>query len=154
MSGLVLLRPWWLLALVPVAALALWLWRHRAAGEWAAVIDPPLLAAMRRLGHLHAGAPDAAPFLACAASALLALALAGPADPARGRRAASSASTPSSSSSTSRPRSRTARRSPTSRPPPRRCSSRPAPGRSASWSTPPTATSPPPRPATPRASRA
>lgn len=84
MSGLVLLRPWWLLALVPVAALALWLWRHRAAGEWAAVIDPPLLAAMRRLGHLHAGPPDAAPFLACGASALLALALAGPAIPREG----------------------------------------------------------------------
>lgn len=81
MTGLVLLRPWWLLALVPVAALALWLWRHRAAGEWAAVIDPPLLAAMRRLGHLRAGATDPSPFLACAAAALLALGLAGPAVP-------------------------------------------------------------------------
>ncbi len=80
-GGLVLLRPWWLLALVPVVVLALWLWRHRAAGEWRAVIDPALLAALRRLGHLRAGATDAAPFLACGAAALLALGLAGPAVP-------------------------------------------------------------------------
>ena len=84
MTGLVLLRPWWLLALLPVAASALWLWRRRAAGEWAAVIDPALLAAMRRLGHLGAGGADPAPFLACAAAALLALALAGPAIPREG----------------------------------------------------------------------
>ncbi len=82
--GLVLLRPWWLLALLPIAALAVWLWRHRAAGEWAAVIDPHLLAAMRRLGHLGAGGADPSPFLACAAAALLALALAGPAVPREG----------------------------------------------------------------------
>jgi len=84
MSGLVLLRPWWLLALLPTAALALWLWRHRTAGEWAAVVDPALLAAMRRLGHLRAGATDASPFLACAAAAFLAVALAGPAVPRTG----------------------------------------------------------------------
>lgn len=84
MTGLVLLRPWWLLAFVPAAALALWLWRHRAAGEWAAVIDPVLLAAMRRLGHLHAGSTDLSPFLACATAALAALALAGPAVPRAG----------------------------------------------------------------------
>ena len=82
--SLVLLRPWWLLALLPTAALALWLWRHRAAGEWAAVIDPALLAAMRRLGHLRAGTTDPSPFLACAAAALLAGALAGPAVPREG----------------------------------------------------------------------
>jgi Ca-activated chloride channel family protein len=70
MIGLVLLRPWWLLALLPIAGLALWLWRHRAAGEWAAIIDPVLLAAMRRLGHLGVGGTDAAPFLACAAAGL------------------------------------------------------------------------------------
>lgn len=81
MSGLVLLRPWWLLALLPAAGLALWLWRHRAAGEWASVIEPELLAAMRRLGHLSAGGTDAAPFLACAAAGLVAVALAGPAVP-------------------------------------------------------------------------
>ena len=80
-AGMILLRPWWLAALLPVAALALWLWRHRAAGEWAAVIDPALLPAMRRLGHLRAGGTDPSPFLACAAAALLALALAGPAVP-------------------------------------------------------------------------
>ena len=82
--SLVLLRPWWLLALLPVAGLALWLWRHRAAGEWAAVIDPPLLAAMRRLGHLRAGGTDPSPFLACAAAALFSVALAGPAVPRAG----------------------------------------------------------------------
>jgi Ca-activated chloride channel family protein len=79
MTGLVLLRPWWLLALLPTATLAVWLWRHRAAGEWAAIIDPALLAAMRRLGHLRAGTTDPSPFLACAAAALAAVALAGPA---------------------------------------------------------------------------
>lgn len=83
-TGLVLLRPWWLLALLPAAALALWLWRHRAAGEWGAVIDPPLLAAMRRLGHLEAGATEPSPFLACGAAALVALGLAGPAVPRQG----------------------------------------------------------------------
>ena len=74
---MILLRPWWLLALIPAAALALWLWRRGAAGDWAAVIDPALLPAMRRLGHLRAGAADPSPFLACAAAALLSLALAG-----------------------------------------------------------------------------
>jgi hypothetical protein len=59
---MILLRPWWLLALLPVAALALWHWRHRAAGEWAAVIDPALLAAVRRLGHLRPGGTDPSPF--------------------------------------------------------------------------------------------
>lgn len=84
MSGLVLLRPWWLLALLPVLASALWLWRHRAAGEWGAVIDPHLLAAMRRLGHLGSGGTDVSPFLATAAAALVAVALAGPAVPRDG----------------------------------------------------------------------
>jgi Ca-activated chloride channel family protein len=79
MTGLILLRPFWLLALAPVAALALWLWRRRAAGEWASVIDAPLLAAMRRLGHLHAAGIERAPFAACACAGLAALALAGPA---------------------------------------------------------------------------
>lgn len=79
MTGFILLRPLWLLALVPVAGLALWLWRRRAAGEWAAVVDAPLLAAMRRLGHLHAAGTERAPFAACAAAALAALALSGPA---------------------------------------------------------------------------
>jgi Ca-activated chloride channel family protein len=83
-TDLVLLRPWWLLALLPVAASALWLWRRRAAGEWAAVIDPVLLPALRRLGHLGAGGAEPAPFLACASAGLLALALAGPAVPRAG----------------------------------------------------------------------
>ena len=34
-GGLVLLRPWWLLALVPTAALAVWLWRHHHDGTTA-----------------------------------------------------------------------------------------------------------------------
>ena len=76
---MILLRPWWLATLLAVAATALWLWRHRTAGEWAAVIDPALLPAMRRLGHLRPGGTDPSPFLACASAALLALALAGPA---------------------------------------------------------------------------
>lgn len=84
MSGLTLLRPWWLLALLPAAAMALWLWRRRVAGEWAGVIDPALLPALRRLGHLSAAGADHAPLLACAAAALTAVGLAGPAAPRAG----------------------------------------------------------------------
>ena len=74
-----LLRPGWLLALLPIAALAALVWRRRAAGGWEALIAPEILAFLRARGDL--GAPGArwpllVPF---ALAALLALALSGPA---------------------------------------------------------------------------
>ncbi len=79
--SLALLRPWWLLALIPIAALAAMAWRRRAAGGWEALISPELRAFLRARGDL--GAPGArwpllVPFVL---AALLALALSGPARP-------------------------------------------------------------------------
>jgi Ca-activated chloride channel family protein len=86
MSGLAeiaLLRPWWLAA-VPLA-LALWLVRRRRAaglGGWTRAVDPHLMAALTALGRVRAGsARGLAP--AALTAALLAVALAGPALPAR-----------------------------------------------------------------------
>lgn len=80
MSGLLLLRPLWLLALLPVGAGALWLWKRRAAGEWAAIIDPALMPALHRLGlFAKAGGSRWLGILPFAAAAILACALAGPA---------------------------------------------------------------------------
>lgn len=78
-GGLVLLRPAWLLALLPVAALAWWVRRRRLAGAWGAVIDPALLPALRRLGLLSDGSRNPAALLPFVAAGWLALALAGPA---------------------------------------------------------------------------
>lgn len=74
---LVLLRPLWLLALLPVAAAALWARHRTATGGWERLVDAPLLRRMQALGLVGTDAPPAlAPF---ALAALLALALAGPA---------------------------------------------------------------------------
>lgn len=76
---LFLLRPQWLLALLPLAALWLVLRRIHPQGAWSAVIDPPLLAALRDIGQVTPARHDrsaAAPLLA---AALIALGLAGPA---------------------------------------------------------------------------
>ncbi len=32
MSDFTLLRPWWLLALIPLALILIWLWRHQQRG--------------------------------------------------------------------------------------------------------------------------
>ena len=81
MSGLVLLRPWWLVALPLLVLVAGWLWRRGPdAGGWERVMPPAMLAAMQALGHLrgvgvrHSLAP-------LAAAGLLSLALCGPAVP-------------------------------------------------------------------------
>ncbi|MBY6047202.1 vWA domain-containing protein [Vannielia litorea] len=80
MSGLVLLRPWWLLALPVVAALAVLLWRRRARlGDWERVVRPEMMAALRRLGHVEAGRQGVQGLGALAAAGLVALALTGPA---------------------------------------------------------------------------
>lgn len=80
MSGLILLRPLWLLALLPVALAVLWLRHRRAAGEWGAIIDPALMPALRRLGlFTEAGGSRWQGLLPFATAAVLACALAGPA---------------------------------------------------------------------------
>lgn len=82
MGGLILLRPWWLAALLPVAALALWSWRRAPdAGGWQRVMPPPMLAAMQALGHLGGRTSAWQGWLAPGALVALVLGLAGPALP-------------------------------------------------------------------------
>lgn len=80
MSGFLLLRPFWLLALIPVAAVLIWRLRCRASGDWARIADPALLPLLVKLGFLtesRGGRRRAVlPFLA---AGILALALSGPA---------------------------------------------------------------------------
>lgn len=82
--GLILLRPFWLLAL-PALVGAAWLLRRRRrriAAAWTEAIDPPLRAALEALGRVEAGVPVRAfgpAGLALAVAAILAVALAGPA---------------------------------------------------------------------------
>lgn len=78
-GGFLLLRPLWLLALPPLMALAIFVWRRRAAGAWAAVLDPALLPVLRRLGLLTDGRHDLSRLLPLLAAAMMALALSGPA---------------------------------------------------------------------------
>ncbi len=81
MSGLTLLRPFWLAVLPLLAALAIWLvFRPPAAGGWERTMPPPMLAAMQALGHLGVASRRAgwAPLLA---GGLIALGLSGPAVP-------------------------------------------------------------------------
>jgi len=78
---MILLRPWWLLALPVIAALALWLWRRGPdAGGWQTVLPAPMLGGLAALGWLdrHGGRAHLAPL---AGAAALALGLAGPALP-------------------------------------------------------------------------
>ena len=75
-----LLRPEWMLALPPLLALAVWLWRRdRGLGDWARVADADMLAAMRALGRVDAGGGNRAALWPLVAALLVALALAGPA---------------------------------------------------------------------------
>ena len=76
-GDLLLLRPLWLLALLPIVLVALWVRRRATSGGWERLVDPPLLRRMQALGLVGAGAvPRLAPFVL---AALLAFALAGPA---------------------------------------------------------------------------
>ncbi|QIK38080.1 VWA domain-containing protein [Caldichromatium japonicum] len=77
---MVWLRPWWLLALLPLAWLLWWLWRSQAQAEdtpWSRLVDPHLLP------HLLVGNPRPAPrwllSLLGIGWLLLVIALAGPA---------------------------------------------------------------------------
>lgn len=81
MSDLVLLRPWWLLALPLLAILALWRWQQGpAGGGWERVMPPVMVEAMRALGHLGGGARRQGVAL-LASAFLLSLGLCGPAVP-------------------------------------------------------------------------
>lgn len=79
MTQMLLLRPFWLLALLPVLALALWVRRRQLAGEWAGVIDARLMPALRRMGLIADGRTDALAMLPFMAGAGLVVALSGPA---------------------------------------------------------------------------
>lgn len=79
MADLVLLRPLWLLALLPIAALALWRRYALKPGRWSALIDPQLLPALRELGVLIDGSGARLLRLPFLAAAFAAVALSGPA---------------------------------------------------------------------------
>ncbi len=80
MPDLTLLRPFWLLALPVLWALALWLRRRRGSlGDWGRVADPQLLRALYALGQVAPGVVGVPGRAALAVAALTVLALAGPA---------------------------------------------------------------------------
>lgn len=77
---MILLRPWWLLALPMVIALAWHLWSRRGAlGDWERVADPGLLQVMTSLGRVDGQARRGPLIAGLVAAALIVLALAGPA---------------------------------------------------------------------------
>ena len=78
---MILLRPWWLLAL-PLLALIGWALRRRGpdAGGWQAVLSPQMLAGLAALGQVQA-APRWLRLLPLAGAGALVLGLAGPALP-------------------------------------------------------------------------
>ena len=82
MDGLTLLRPWWLLALLPLAGLVLLrLTRLPDAGGWERVMGRDMLRAMQALGVLGGRQPLWMRLLAPAALAVLTCGMAGPALP-------------------------------------------------------------------------
>lgn len=85
MTGpLTLLRPGWLLLILPLLLLALWQMRRRPdAGGWQRVMPPEMLAGMRELGHLTTGAAGWRRLLPLLAGAALIAGLSGPALPRR-----------------------------------------------------------------------
>lgn len=79
---MILLRPWWLLALLAIAALALVsLRRAPDAGGWEDVMPPQMLAAMQAMGALGGTTGGWARLLPLLAAVALVLGLAGPALP-------------------------------------------------------------------------
>jgi len=81
MSGLVLLRPWWLAAIPLLAVIAFWRWRRGVdAGGWERVMPPAMLVAMQTLGHLR-GTGVRSGIAPLAAAGLMSLGLCGPAVP-------------------------------------------------------------------------
>lgn len=79
---MILLRPWWLVAVAVAAALAIWaLRRGTDAGGWDRVMPADTLAVMRALGAITPGARDTHALWAALAAVAIALGLAGPAIP-------------------------------------------------------------------------
>lgn len=82
---MILLRPYWLLALLALAALFVLRWRRGPdAGGWEAVLSPVMLAGLATLGQLGTGGKGAArllPYAPIAGAAALVVGLAGPAVP-------------------------------------------------------------------------
>lgn len=82
---MILLRPYWLLALLVLAALAVLRWRRGPdAGGWETVLSPVMLAGLAALGQLGTGGKGAArllPYAPIAGAAALVVGLAGPAVP-------------------------------------------------------------------------
>lgn len=76
---LVLLRPAWLLALIPLAALAIIVWRRRTAGGWEAIVAPELMAFLRARGDVGAPGQRWPLLIPLVLAALIALCLSGPA---------------------------------------------------------------------------
>lgn len=79
MSDLILLRPWWLICLPLLIALAVWTRHRKLAGGWVAIIDPPLLPVLRRMGLLTEGRHSGELWLPYLAAGIIAVALSGPA---------------------------------------------------------------------------
>lgn len=78
---MMLLRPWWLLALPVLAALAVLSWRRGPeAGGWQAVLSPTMLAGLAALGQVQP-APRWQRLLPWLGAVVLALGLSGPAVP-------------------------------------------------------------------------
>lgn len=85
MSSFLLLRPAWLLALIPVLALAVFALRRNRRGAWTAVTDPALIPVLLHLGWLRNSAGTRVMLLPFIAAGATALALSGPAVPQAGR---------------------------------------------------------------------
>lgn len=81
---LALLRPLWLLTLLPLIAALLWRLRAGGSRGWAAVVEPGLWPVLTRLGLVEGARQDPARLLPFLAAALLVLGLAGPAREAPG----------------------------------------------------------------------
>lgn len=80
MSGVTLLRPEWLLALLPLAGFAVWLLRRPAVlGGWSRAVRPELLGAMAALGKVETARTPWRRGAVFASAVLCILGLAGPA---------------------------------------------------------------------------
>lgn len=79
LDSLALLRPWWLVALLPLALLVLRAtWRAAPLGDWRRAVDPALMRLMERRGAVLGGRRQAN-LAAAVMAGLIALALTGPA---------------------------------------------------------------------------
>lgn len=84
MGGLILVRPWWLLALLPLLLLVLWILRRAPdAGGWERIMPRQMLRAMITLGALSGRQPVWQRMLAPFAIFALTIGLAGPGLPRR-----------------------------------------------------------------------